>query len=87
MAPPDRNRVSIARQLFAALCIDRSLALETSGATSTSNEEPMHPTIELMEQHVRNIYRALTGGEWRGDERLEPISSKTKMRQSLVNHS
>jgi HSP20 family protein len=31
----------------------------------------MHPTIELMEEHVRDIYRALTGGELRDDELTE----------------
>jgi HSP20 family molecular chaperone IbpA len=35
----------------------------------------MHPTIELMEQHVRNIYRALTGAELREDELMEPAEA------------
>lgn len=32
----------------------------------------MHRTIELMEAHVRDIYRALTGGELRTDALSEP---------------
>jgi HSP20 family protein len=39
----------------------------------------MHPTIELMEEHVRDIYRALTGGELRDDELTEPTEDEVSV--------
>jgi HSP20 family molecular chaperone IbpA len=39
----------------------------------------MHLTIELMEEHVRDIYRALTGGELRGDELTEPTEGELSL--------
>lgn len=39
----------------------------------------MHLTIELMEAHVRDIYRALTGGELRDDEAPEPAEGELSL--------
>jgi HSP20 family protein len=39
----------------------------------------MHLTIELMEAHVRDIYRALTGGELRGDGPTAPAEDEVSV--------